>query len=59
MKKFSRNVIVGLIFGAAGFVALTAVPASAAAPGSTTTTVSADSTTTQVSHVKSARIWEW
>jgi MFS superfamily sulfate permease-like transporter len=60
MKKISRNVIVGLIFGAAGVVALTAVPANAATTsGSSTTTVSADSTTTQVSHMKSARVWEW
>jgi hypothetical protein len=56
MKKISRNIVVGLIFSAAGFVALTAVPASAA---TSTTTVQADSTTTLVSHAKSARVWEW
>ena len=60
MKKISRNIVVGLIFSAAGFVALTAVPASAAT--SATGTVQADSTlttTTVAAHAKSARVWEW
>jgi hypothetical protein len=63
MKKISRNVIVGLIFSAAGFVAVTAVPASAAtAAASSTTTVQADSTQSSASvtlKAKSARVWEW
>lgn len=63
MKKISRNVIVGLIFSAAGFVAVTAVPASAATTTvASVTTVSADSTDTSLNLVKgskSARVWEW
>lgn len=63
MKKISRNVIVGLIFSAAGFVAVTAVPASAAtAAVASTTTVQADSTQASSSLVlkaKSGRVWEW
>ena len=63
MKKISRNVIVGLIFSAAGFVAVTAVPASAAtAAVSSTTTVQADSTQASsnlVLKAKSGRVWEW
>ena len=51
MKKISRNIVVGLIFSAAGVVALTGVPASAATTSaSATTTVQTDSATTVVSH---------
>jgi hypothetical protein len=60
MKKISRNIVVGLIFSAAGFVALTAVPASAATTtAAATTTVQADSSSLLVTHAKSARVWEW
>lgn len=62
MKKISRNIFVGLIFSA-GFVALTAVPASAATTTATaTTTVQADSTqatTNLVLKAKATRVWEW
>ncbi len=63
MKKISRNVIVGLILSAAGFVAVTAVPASAAnAAIASTTTVQADDTQSSASLTlkqKSAYVWEW
>ena len=60
MKNISRKIVVGLIFSAAGVVALTGVPASAATSSTSgSTTLQADSTTTNVSHAKSARVWEW
>ena len=59
MKKISRNIVVGLIFSAAGFVAVTAVPASAASNNtSSTKTVQADSDTTNGTALK-GRVWEW
>ena len=57
MKKFSRNVVVAAILGAAGVVAITAVPASAAP--SSTTTVHADSSTTLNTKTEARKVWEW
>jgi hypothetical protein len=60
MKKISRNIVVGLIFSAAGFVAISAVPASAATTTAASgTTVQSGTTTTLVTSAKSARVWEW
>jgi hypothetical protein len=60
MKKISRNIVVGLIFSAAGFVAISAVPASAATTTvAAGTTVQSATTTTLVSSTKAARVWEW
>ena len=60
MKKISRNIVVGLIFSAAGFVAISAVPASAATSTvAAGTTVQTTTTTTAFTTTKSGRVWEW
>ena len=60
MKKFSRNVAVVAIFGAAGIVAATAVPASAASVNDTSaTSVHADTTTSVTTKAEARKVWEW
>jgi hypothetical protein len=60
MKKISRNIVVGLIFSAAGFVAISAVPASAAThTDAAGTSVQSATTTTSATTTKAGRVWEW
>jgi hypothetical protein len=60
MKKISRNIVVGLIFSAAGFVAVSAVPASAATTTAAAgTSVQSATTTTSFTTTKASRVWEW
>jgi hypothetical protein len=57
MKKFSRNVVVAAILGAAGVVAITAVPASAAPKSDPT--VQTDTSTSLTTKTEARKVWEW